>query len=121
MKKYIIVCIVVLICSCAGTNLYKKVNYGKYNAKSEFYTGVLSIKIDSTFEYIGRVPHNSIICKGKWVIISKNEMLINGAIAPFEGADSLFYIKTDCKNDTIEFIKINKFRFKNLTFIKVSE
>jgi hypothetical protein len=122
MRKLIIIAIAVLTCSCAGTNLYKKVNYGRYNANTEFYTGDVNIKRDSTFEYTRRVPHNSNTCKGNWEIISNNKMLINGIdITPFEGADSLFFKRMDCKNDTIEFISKNKIRFKDLTFKKVSE
>ena len=122
MRTYIIVAILVLACSCAGTNLYKKVNYGNYNINSEFFTGNMSIKKDSTFEYTRRVPHNSNTCRGKWEIISDNMIVINGQdIANYEGADSLFFKKLDCENDTIEFISKNKIRFKDLTFKKVSK
>jgi len=62
MRKFIVIIIAVLTYSCAGTNLYNKVNYGRYNANSEFYTGNISIKKDSTFEYARRVPHNSNTC-----------------------------------------------------------
>ena len=112
---------IMLMYSCTG-NLYKKINYGRYNAHSEFYTGNIYIKKDSTFEYTQRVPNCSNTCTGNWEIISRNLMLINGTdITPFEGADSLFYKKIDCKNDTIEFFRKKKIKFKNLTFKKVTE
>ena len=49
-------------------------------------------------------------------------MVINGEdIANYEGADSLFFKKLDCKNDTLEFIGKNKFKFENLTYKKVAK
>ena len=105
-----------------GPNLYNKMIYGAYNANYDYYTGNIKINPDSTFVYTRTIPHRNNICVGKWEVISKNKILLNGSdTRKFEGIDSVFFEKLDCKNDTAIFLSNNKIKYKNYKFKKVAQ
>ncbi len=96
--------------------------YGKYNANYDFYTGNIKINPDSTFVYTRTIPHRNNTCVGKWEIISKNKILLNGNdTKKFEGIDSVFFEILNCKNDTVIFLNTHKIEYGNRIFKKITE
>ncbi len=121
MKNIVIALLILLIGSCSVTNLYKQINYGEYIFHSLGYAGVIIIYKDGTFEFTKRTPGRKATCKGKWKIISKNMIVIDGKdVANYYGNDSLFFNKFDIDHDTIIFVKPNKIKYKGLIYKKFS-
>jgi hypothetical protein len=115
MRKIILFIIVtIVVSSCATINLSQDVPTGKFNIKGDLYYEELELKSDGTFNLKIQEAHTTRKCEGKWKIKSNDELVLNGVDnKKFQGADSLFYKRLNCKDLLLKFESKNKIKREN--------